>query len=153
MSRFRPHKEVKKKVPVLNTAALPDLIFTLLFFFMLVTHMRPVPVLTDYTVPEASEIRKLEKQGQTIYIMVGKSKTNPDTDIIQVNSMIVSLEELTGALQQIKDEKPETLPSEYVIILKVDKKAPIGIVNDIRHLLRSENLLKVYYSTERSFNL
>ena len=39
MSRFRHRKH---DVPGLNLASLPDLIFTVLFFFMIVTHMRDV---------------------------------------------------------------------------------------------------------------
>ena len=31
-----------RTVPVLNTASLPDLIFTVLFFFIVATHMRTV---------------------------------------------------------------------------------------------------------------
>ncbi len=31
-------------VPSLNVASMPDLIFTVLFFFMIVTHMRSVEV-------------------------------------------------------------------------------------------------------------
>ena len=33
-------KRMLRDVPQLNTASLPDLIFTVLFFFMVVTHMR-----------------------------------------------------------------------------------------------------------------
>ena len=39
-------------VPNLNTASLPDLIFTVLFFFMIVTHMRKVAPKVKYRVPQ-----------------------------------------------------------------------------------------------------
>jgi biopolymer transport protein ExbD len=66
MSRFR--KSAPREVPALNTAALPDLIFTILFFFMLVTHMRTVPVMTSLEVPAVSELQQLkEKTG--LYIL------------------------------------------------------------------------------------
>ena len=38
--QIRRHR--RPEVPMLNTASLPDLIFTVLFFFMMVTHMRTV---------------------------------------------------------------------------------------------------------------
>ena len=34
----------KRDIPNLNTAALPDLIFTVLFFFMIVTQLRDTEV-------------------------------------------------------------------------------------------------------------
>ena len=40
MGKF--NKTGKRGMPALNTSSLPDLIFTLLFFFMIVTTMREV---------------------------------------------------------------------------------------------------------------
>ena len=40
MGKF--NKTGKREMPALNTSSLPDLIFTLLFFFMIVTTMREV---------------------------------------------------------------------------------------------------------------
>ena len=37
-----------REVPGLNTSSLPDLIFSVLFFFMIVTHMRHVTVKVKY---------------------------------------------------------------------------------------------------------
>ena len=38
------HDRRRRGVPSLNVASMPDLIFTVLFFFMIVTHMRRVEV-------------------------------------------------------------------------------------------------------------
>ena len=40
MSRF--NKGAGREMPEMNTSSLPDLIFTILFFFMMVTTMREV---------------------------------------------------------------------------------------------------------------
>ena len=45
MGKF--NKTGKKEMPALNTSSLPDLIFTLLFFFMIVTTMREVTLKVD----------------------------------------------------------------------------------------------------------
>ena len=42
MGKF--NKSGKKGMPELNTSSLPDLIFTMLFFFMIVTTMREVTI-------------------------------------------------------------------------------------------------------------
>ena len=60
MSRFRPTEN--REVPGLNLAAMPDLIFTVLFFFMIVTHMRDVKPKVQYQIPQGSEIEKAIKR-------------------------------------------------------------------------------------------
>ena len=59
-------------IPELNTASLPDLIFTILFFFMLVTHMRKVAVKVKYQVPQGTELTKLVKKTAITYLYIGK---------------------------------------------------------------------------------
>ena len=47
MGKF--NKTGKREMPALNTSSLPDLIFTLLFFFMIVTTMREVTLKVQFT--------------------------------------------------------------------------------------------------------
>ena len=46
----------KREMPGLNTASLPDLIFTVLFFFMIVTHMRTDVMKVRYQTPQGTEL-------------------------------------------------------------------------------------------------
>lgn len=153
MSRFR--KTEARKVPALNTAALPDLIFTLLFFFMIVTHMRPVPIMTQFQVPTASELQSLKEKSLVIYIMVGHQEQINKNALppIQLNSFFTSLEEMPGNLEEIKSEVDPAERDKMVVMLKIDKETPMGVVNDIRSLLREANLLTVYYAAEKSSDL
>lgn len=147
MSRFRKTKP--RKVPTLNTSALPDLIFTLLFFFMIVTHLRPVPILAKFDIPNAEELQKLEEKSQLIYIMVGKKTDENAQAVIQLNSFFTTLEELEENLLEIKEEIPLEEQHKTVVILKIDKETEMGLVNDIRQILRNTSLLTVYYSAEK----
>ena len=54
---------MKRDVPGLNLASLPDLIFTVLFFFMIVTHMRDVNPKVRYEVPQGTELSKTANKG------------------------------------------------------------------------------------------
>lgn len=65
MSLFR---QTRREVPMLNTASLPDLIFTVLFFFITVTHMREVTLKVRYRVPEGTELTKLVKKSAVTHI-------------------------------------------------------------------------------------
>ena len=78
-------------MPGLNTSALPDLIFTVLFFFMIVTHMRDVELLVHYDVPQGTEVQKLTHKSAVTYIYVGRRAAahggaeHRDTFYIQLN--------------------------------------------------------------------
>ena len=70
MSMFRRREHT---VPGLNTASLPDLIFSVLFFFMIVTHMQKVAVKVQYRTPQGTELTRLTKKTAVTYIYIGKA--------------------------------------------------------------------------------
>ena len=64
MGKF--NKTGKREMPALNTSSLPDLIFTLLFFFMIVTTMREVTLKVQFTLPDPHgllPVRHLQRRG------------------------------------------------------------------------------------------
>jgi len=133
----------------LNTASLPDLIFTLLLFFMLVVNMRSVPALTQFQLPNTRELQKLKEKSLLIYIIVGKTGNDSEHAPIQLNNDFTTLDAMPEELRSIKiDIEPEDR-NKIVVILKIDKNTPMGLVNDIRQILREQNLLTVYYAAEK----
>lgn len=72
MAKIR--KAGKKDVPAISTASLPDIIFMLLFFFMVSTSMKEVTYKVDIHVPEATELQSLEKKSLVRYIYIGEPK-------------------------------------------------------------------------------
>jgi biopolymer transport protein ExbD len=148
MSRFR--QPGKREVPMLNTSALPDLIFTCLFFFMIVTHFRPVSVMTQLELPVATELQKLEEKSLLVYIMVGHKdgNTSPEYDI-QLNSQFVSLEEMPAALERLEESVPPESRNKRVAVMRVDKDTPMGLIGDIKKILRKSGLLTIHYSANR----
>ena len=72
MSKF---KKKKKGVPAVNTAALPDIVFMLLFFFMVITTIRDTSLkIENSKLPSATEVKKLEHKSLVSTIYVGKAK-------------------------------------------------------------------------------
>ena len=63
-------KKGNKGVPPISTASLPDVIFMILFFFMTTTSMKETELRVAFTLPEATEIQKLEKKSLVSYIYV-----------------------------------------------------------------------------------
>jgi biopolymer transport protein ExbD len=135
---------MRREVPFLNTTSLPDLIFTLLLFFMLVVNMRSVPALVQLQLPNTGELQKLKEKSLLIYIVVGKTGT------LQINDGITTLEALPEELESIKSQINPEERSQIIVILKMDRNTHMGQVNDIRQILREQNLPTVYYAVEKS---
>ena len=83
MAKFE--KKMGKATPAISTASLPDIIFILLFFFMVVTVMREMEIKVENRLPQATELTKLERKSLVSFIYIGApTKKIPST--IRYNS-------------------------------------------------------------------
>lgn len=143
MSLFR---RPKRKVPMLNTASLPDLIFTVLFFFMIVTQMRQTEVKVDYEMPAGDKLEKLARRNFVEHIYVGKG---PDGETaIQLNDRLASTDEIG---QFVRERRRQLSPADrerLTISIKADKEVPMGVIADIKRELRKAGALRINYSGE-----
>lgn len=155
MSRFR--KTEAREVPSLNTASLPDLIFTLLFFFMIVTNLREVDLKVQYKVPDATELQKLENKSLVTYIYVGKPEKQYQEEVgtnvcIQINDVLVSLADIPVYLEMERARLRPDDKDKMVVSLKIDKDVKMGLVRDIKEMLRESSVLTVHYVAIKSEN-
>jgi len=145
MSKFQ---KKKKEMPAVNTASLPDIVFMLLFFFMVTTVMRETDLkIQKPSLPKADQVKKLEKKSLVSYIYVGKSKDDTPGDKIQLNDKISNVNEVPNFIfierrKHSEDEIPLLTTS-----IKADMKANVGTISDIKQELREVNALKINYST------
>ena len=144
----------RRKLPDLNTAALPDLIFTVLFFFMIVTHMRNVPVKVIAEVPQGTQLAKLVKNNSTIYVFVGKAapgtKTiSSDSVIVQVNDKILSIPDMVDYLAAEREKMSPEEQEQLTVSVKIDRDVPMGVVTDVKMALRKAGTLKVHYAASK----
>lgn len=122
----------KQEIP---TTSMPDIVFMLLMFFMVVTTLREVDVLVQFKLPEAQAIEKIENKRLVSYIWVGKDKR------IQIDDSIVKLEEI----ESIMYAKRQSLPN-IIVSLRIDQGTDMGMVTDIQQALRKAYCLRVNYS-------
>ena len=148
MSMFR---RIQHDVPELNTASLPDLIFSVLFFFMIVTHMRKVTLKVECRVPQGKELTRLTKKSAVSYIYIGtptrefQSKYGKGTRI-QVNDKFVTAPEV---MDYILAEKQRMSPEDLKIMsvsIRADKSTKMGVITDVKQALRQSNVLRINYS-------
>ena len=138
-----------RSVPGLNMASMPDLIFTVLFFFMIVTHMRNETVKVNLQVPQGTEVTKASNKFSTINIYIGRNNYG-DTQI-QVNDRMCSLEQVGALVQDFKANLSEESQENLIINLRADRNTDMGIVNDLKKELRNVGALTIRYSaTEKS---
>tara|TARA_R110001583_G_scaffold71272_1_gene201062 strand:- start:4003 stop:4479 length:477 start_codon:yes stop_codon:yes gene_type:complete len=152
MSKF---KKGKKGLPAISTASLPDIVFMLLFFFMVSTTMRETDLLIKKPVlPMASEVKKLEMKSLVSTIYVGKSKDSRiGGDKIQVNDKIIDVNDVPSFIFSERALRKEEEVKFMTTSIKADKEANVGTILDIKEQLRDINALKISFSTTKGSDL
>jgi len=152
MSKFA---KKKKGLPAVNTAALPDIVFMLLFFFMVTTTMRETDLkIQAPKLPNATEVKKLEHKSLVSTIYVGKAKEEDRAklgtgDKIQLNDKISTVNDIANFIYSEQEKhNPEEIPYMTTSI-KSDIECGVGTIHDIRIELRDINALKISYSTRK----
>ncbi len=144
MSLFR---KGERGVPGLNTASLPDLIFTVLFFFMIVTTMRTADDAVDYEKPQAAQLEKTKKTPYTYYVYIGRpAGGSADSTIIRLDGQTMTPEDITAYMLS---ERGTMTPDEQRLItvnIVADRNAPMGIVADVKQALRTNMPIRIRYS-------
>lgn len=141
------YRRRKHDIPELNTASLPDLIFTILFFFMLVTHMRKTTVKVKYQVPQGTELTKLVKKSAISYIYIG-TPTNAtgnaigDSMCVQLNDKIVDLKDIKGYLAKERQTMSAVDRKQMSASVRADKNTPMGMINNIKQSLLSAHCFR-----------
>lgn len=154
MAKFT--KKKKKGMDEISTASLPDIVFMLLFFFMLVTVLKSEEPVVEFEPPTASELTNIEQKHLVKYINIGppidKEKFGENA-VIQLGDRIASAQEVQAWVDLEKKKLPENEQSKMIVSLKVDKSVKMKIVTDVKQELREAMALKILYaagSTDRS---
>ena len=161
-------KRREHTIPSLNLAAMPDLIFTVLFFFMIVTHMRNVTPLVRYETPQGTELSKPKGKQPQLYIYVGSQvvstskngvsssenteKQGDSPMKIQVNNRFVEPEQLAAAIEKEKMTFSATERNTLTASLKADRHTPMQVIIQIKQALREAGISRINYSATQKMN-
>lgn len=152
MAKFK--KGGGREVPAISTASLPDIVFMLLFFFMISTTLREVTLMIENNLPSAVMVTKLEKKSLVSNIYIGKPRdqyqasygTEPQ---IQLNDKFAKLDEIAAFVAAEREARKEEDRNDITNNLKVQSQTQMGIVNDLKQELRRANSLKLNYATRK----
>jgi biopolymer transport protein ExbD len=141
----------KGGTPGINTASLPDIVFMILMFFMVSTSMRQTDKVVQVTVPEATEIAKLERKDLSSYIYIGtpmkQYQEEWGTDSrIQLNDTFKDINYIRDFVAAERDNLSESDRNLMSVSLKIDQETRMGIVSDVKQELRRCSALKIMYA-------
>lgn len=126
-----------REVPMLNTASLPDLIFTVLFFFMIVTHMRTTTSKVQYALPQGTELKRLVKKSAVTYIYIGRDmpKTTRETStVVSHNTSSASSPNTSSAVSPNTSSASSMDVSAY----KVQLNNRVGTIGEVASFVANE---------------
>jgi len=152
MSKFKKKASTSQDIP---TASLPDIIFMLLFFFMVTTVLRESDILVEQKIPSAKELNKLERKSLVSYIYIGKPKQSDmgAEPRIQINDRLVQPSDIQKFVNEEKDKLTEVERDQITMALKVDREVKMGIVVDVQQELKEVNARKILYSASKRIDL
>ncbi|SHN12996.1 Biopolymer transport protein ExbD [Cyclobacterium lianum] len=147
MSKFKKKTKADTNIP---TSALPDIIFMLLFFFMVTTVLREQEILVEQKIPQATQLQKIQKKTLISYLYVGKPKNTSlygSEPRIQANDVLINTSDIVLWVNQEKDNLSEAERDQIWISLKADRDVKMGPISDIQFELREADARKLMYAS------
>ena len=152
MSRFK--KGDKKEMPGITSSSLSDIVFMLLFFFMVTTQMRETENKVKVVTPEASEVVKLDRKDLNCYINIGSPTLMYQAQYgneprIQLNDSFRTTDDIRDFIAAERDSKSEKDRSLMTVSIRADQDVRMGIVTDVKQELRRCSALKISYTARK----
>lgn len=152
MSMFK--KDGQKDVPAISSSSLSDIVFMLLFFFMVTTQLRETENKVMVNIPQASEVTKLVRKDLNSYINIGTpiKSLQPQYGTearIQLNDSFRTTAEIRDFVAAERDSKSEADRQFMTISIRADQDVRMGIVTDVKQELRRCSALRIMYSARK----
>ena len=144
----------KKDVPGLTTASMSDIVFMLLFFFMVTTQLRETENKVMVRLPEASQSAKLERKDLAAYINVGPPVQHLQAQYgndarIQLNDSFRSVDDIRDFIATERESKSEADRQFMTVAIKADENVRMGIITDLKQELRRCSALNIMYAARK----
>ena len=133
----------------ISTAALPDIIFMLLFFFMVTTVLRKSDENLKYKIPNAEQVKQIEQKSLITQISIGIPKEAEKYGLeprIEADGRLLSIEDIIPFIMKEKDELPTYSKDQIIVLLKADEDVPMGIISDVKQELKKANARRIVFA-------
>ncbi len=153
MSKFS--KKTKSGSPQISTASLPDIVFMLLFFFMVSTTMKEEDYKVTIKLPTATQVKKVEDKSLVSYIYIGAptekwQEQYGSKPVLQLNDQIANIGGVQQYIEQERAKRKEKDVPKMTYSLKVDENTEMGLIVDVKEELRNVQALRINYASKRA---
>ena len=147
------YRRRRHNVPTLNMASMPDLIFTVLFFFMIVTHMRSDELKVRLEVPQGTEVQKLANKAAVVNIYIGRLADKSGRQGawgVQLNGDVVSPEQIPARIEELRSGMSAENAEKLTVSLRADRRTPMKLINAVKRELQDSYALRINYGATES---
>ena len=139
----------------MNMGSMSDIIFMLLFFFMVITTMRESTLFVKISVPQGTEVSKLERKSLVSYINVGVPQQNFQSKFgteprIQLDDQISDVSQIGQFVERERTARVEADRPFITTAIKADMDVRMGLISDIKQELRNNGAFKIFYNARNA---
>jgi len=131
--QFKKKTDIKLSIP---QTSMPDIIFMLIFFFMVSSVLRQSEGL-NVVLPSAKKIEKMETKRHVTYLWISKD------NMISVDGKLLNVDGIRSVMYAKRLDDPE-----ITVSIRADIQVNMGMMNQIHKELREADALKVNYSSK-----
>ncbi|MEM7549608.1 MAG: biopolymer transporter ExbD [Bacteroidota bacterium] len=143
MKLFKSKSDCETEI---STSALPDIVFLLLFFFMVSSTIREDNQDLVTQIPKANFSTKASEKSLVKELIVGFPISNDRSEPqISTGSRIINSENLVQWVEEERNTLPESQKNKMIVLIKADENIEMGLIGDIQEQLRKANARKVIY--------
>ena len=114
-----------------------------LFFFMIVTHMRSDEVKVKLQVPQGKDVQKLANKASVVNIYIGQFKGEW---AVQLNGDLISIDDIPARIEEIRGGMSAENADKLTVSLRADRHTPMGVITDVKQALQKSYALRINYS-------
>ena len=155
MGRFSKSAKTSSQIP---TAALPDIIFILLFFFMVATKPKKMEPLVSTQIASATQIEDIDKDRQQIDLFLGFPRNTAqfgNEPLVEIDGKVIKVKQVSQLIKEQINKLPMSKrnPKEIFVYITVDKGVKQGILYDVKEELKNVGVRSIIYSVKKQQNL
>lgn len=151
MTSNKKFKSKTKAETTFSTSSLPDIVFQLLFFFMVSATIQKDDNQIKPILPEADNFTRAEKKMLLKELFVGESLSAELGGQMRISDgeRYLALEQVAQWASEQKSSLPEQYQDQMIVLLRADEAIRMGMIGDIQEKLRDVGARKIIYRTKK----
>lgn len=139
--------------PEVSTSSLPDIIFTLLFFFMVSAKVKDSTLKIRHNMPRAVDTKKLTSDDKVSTIHIGNPLPQYQSvygtePVIQLNDQIAEIGDVQEWILIQRQAVPYASRPKFLVNIKADGDVPYKMIDELKVELRKANALRINYDAK-----